>query len=172
MTKSDIDSPGSPAIRRALRIYNRGVALDPCAVTDRLDLDLTMSENDKPFHNPFASLRALASPAAASEVKGTPAPAADGSVLRKRSPAPAATPKPIPRAVVRLERSGRGGKEVTVVEHLAITTAARDEWVQALKAALGCGGTVEDERLVLQGDQSKRLPALLQARGVKKVTIG
>ena len=131
-----------------------------------------MSENDKPFHNPFESLRALAKPATAEgDVQGTPAPAPDGSVLRK-SAAPAATPKPIPRAVVRLERSGRGGKEVTVVEHLAITTAARHEWVQVLKAALGCGGTVEDERLVLQGDQRKRLPALLQARGVKKVTIG
>ena len=132
-----------------------------------------MSENDKPFHNPFESLRALAKPAAAAgDVQGTPAPAPDGLVLRKSAAAPTATPKSIPRAVVRLERSGRGGKEVTVVEHLAITTAARDEWVQALKAALGCGGTVEDERLVLQGDQRKRLPALLQARGVKKVTIG
>ncbi len=131
-----------------------------------------MSENDKPFHNPFESLRALAGPAATSDSQAPPAPAADGSVLRKTSAAPVATPKPIPRAVVRLERSGRGGKEVTVVEHLAITPPARDEWLQALKAALGCGGTVEHERLVLQGDQRKRLPALLAARGVRKVTIG
>lgn len=132
-----------------------------------------MSENDKPFHNPFASLRTLADPAAvATDAKGAPAPPADGSVLRKSPAAPAVIPKSIPRAVVRLERSGRGGKEVTVVEHLAITPAARDEWLQALKTALGCGGTVEDARLVLQGDQRTRLPALLQARGVKKVTIG
>jgi translation initiation factor 1 len=55
---------------------------------------------------------------------------------------------------------------------MAITASARDEWLKALKAALGCGGTVEDERLVLQGDQRKRLPALLHARGVKKVTLG
>jgi translation initiation factor 1 len=116
-----------------------------------------MSENDKPFHNPFAALRGLAGPA--------PAPA-DGDT----TPAPAA--KSIPRAVVRLERSGRGGKEVTIVEHLAIAASARDEWLKALKAALGCGGTVEDERLVLQGDQRKRLPALLQSRGVKKVILG
>ena len=44
--------------------------------------------------------------------------------------------------------------------------------VACAEAALGCGGTVVDERLVLQGDQRKRLPALLPARGVKKVTIG
>ena len=120
-----------------------------------------MSENDKPFHNPFAALRGLAGHAPASpEGDTTPAPAS------------ADTPKSIPRAVVRLERSGRGGKEVTVVEHLAIGASARDEWLKALKAALGCGGTVEDERLVLQGDQRKRLPALLQSRGVKRVTPG
>jgi translation initiation factor 1 len=116
-----------------------------------------MSEDEKPFHNPFAVLRGLTGHAPASpEDDATPAPAA----------------RPIPRAVVRLERSGRGGKEVTVVEHLAIAASARDEWLKALKAALGCGGTVENERLVLQGDQRKRLPALLQSRGVKNVIIG
>ena len=120
-----------------------------------------MSENDKPFHNPFEALRGLAVPApAAGDVDPSPAPALPG-----RS-------KLIPRAVVRLERSGRRGKEVTVVEHLAIATTARDEWLKALKAALGCGGSVEGERLVLQGDQRKRLPALLQERGVKKVILG
>ena len=113
--------------------------------------DHAVSKKEKPFHNPFAVLRASAWAAPASgDAEATP----------------------IPRAVVRLERSGRGGKEVTVVEHMAITASARDEWLKALKAALGCGGTLEDERLVLQGDQRKRLPALLQARGVKKVTLG
>ncbi len=120
-----------------------------------------MSENEKPFHNPFEALRAIAGTAPASgEAEAAPVP----------PPAPAA--KPIPRAVIRLERSGRGGKEVTVIEHLAITAAARDEWLPALKASLGCGGTLNDDRLVLQGDQRKRLPALLQARGVKKIILG
>jgi len=120
-----------------------------------------MSEKEKPFHNPFEALRGLAVPAPAT-----------GDADRPPAPTPPNGSKLIPRAVVRLERSGRGGKEVTVVEHLAIAPSAREEWVKALKAALGCGGTIEDERLVLQGDQRKRLPALLQARGVKKVTLG
>ena len=133
-----------------------------------------MSENEKPFHNPFEALRGLAGPAPATRNAETaPAPAADGDAQRNRTvPASAEVPRSIPRAIVRLERSGRGGKEVTVVEHLKIAAAARDEWLKALKAALGCGGSVDDERLVLQGDQRKRLPALLQARGVKKVTVG
>ena len=132
-----------------------------------------MSENEKPFHNPFAALRGLAGAAPATgDAEVTSTPAADAAARRDRAAGSAETSKPIPRAVVRLERSGRGGKEVTVVEHLGIAASARDEWLKALKAALGCGGTVEDERLVLQGDQRKRLPALLQARGVKKVTLG
>ena len=44
--------------------------------------------------------------------------------------------KAYPRAVVRMERSGRGGKEVTVVEHLEIPPKDREVWVKALKAAL------------------------------------
>jgi translation initiation factor 1 len=133
-----------------------------------------MSENEKPFHNPFEALRGQAGRAPASDdAEVAPARLADGAARRDRSaPASAGTSKPIPRAVVRLERSGRGGKEVTVVEHMAIAASARDEWLKALKTALGCGGTVEEERLLLQGDQRKRLPALLQARGVKKVTLG
>ena len=89
--------------------------------------------------------------------------------------APAAAPKNQragPRAVVRMERSGRGGKEVTVIEHMALSPKEREDWLKALKAGLGCGGVVEGNNLMLQGDQRNRVPKLLEARGVKKVTIG
>ena len=77
-----------------------------------------------------------------------------------------------PRAVVRMERSGRGGKEVTVIEQLDLGPLDREKWLKQLKAALGCGGVVEGNNLVLQGDQRKRLPDILSKRGVKRVTIG
>ena len=96
-------------------------------------------------------------------------PAPDPPPASDKVPSAART---VPRAVVRLERAGRGGKDVTIVEHLAIAPADRAVWLKALKAQLGCGGVVEGEALVLQGDHRKRLPALLTARGVKKVTIG
>lgn len=117
-----------------------------------------MSADDKPFHNPFGVLARLRGSDA------QPAAAPDAT-------APGVGPPSVPRAVVRLERSGRGGKEVTVVEHLAIPPAQRDVWLKALKAGLGCGGVVEGESLVLQGDQRNRLPKLLRARGVKKITV-
>ncbi len=74
--------------------------------------------------------------------------------------------------MVRLERAGRGGKEATVVEQLGLPASELDEWLKALKAALGCGGSVEDDSLMLQGDHRKRLPAVLKVRGVCKVTVG
>lgn len=90
----------------------------------------------------------------------------------KAAPAAKSNQRVIPRAVVRMERSGRGGKEVTVIEHMALSPKEREDWLKALKAGLGCGGVVEGNNLVLQGDQRNRVPKLLEARGVKKITLG
>src|SRR5678815_3328746 len=104
---------------------------------------------DEPrFNNPFASLGPLkerlpAAPEPAVPVTPTPLPPASK------------TGKTYARAVVRMERSGRGGKEVTVIEQLDLTAAERDEWLKALKASLGCGGVIEGGNLMLQGDHRK-----------------
>lgn len=88
--------------------------------------------------------------------------------------APAAQPvrKGPARAVVRMERKGRGGKEVTVIEKLGLNERELADWCRALKAALGCGGAVDGDTIVLQGDLRQRAPAILTARGVGKVTVG
>lgn len=75
------------------------------------------------------------------------------------------------RAVVRYERKGRGGKEVTLVEKLGVPAGELVEWLKALKRQLGCGGSVEGDVLVLQGDQRERLPRLLEKRGVRRVSV-
>lgn len=118
--------------------------------------------DDSPFHNPFGALSKLRDSLPERPEAAAPEPA--------RTVPPA--PKGPARAVVRMERSGRGGKEVTVIEHLGLPPMEREKWVKALKAGLGCGGLVEGETLVLQGDQRKRVPALLTARGVRKIIIG
>ena len=85
-------------------------------------------------------------------------------------------PNPAPtgpaRAVVRYERKGRGGKEATLVDKLGLAPAVLETWCRELKQALGCGGQVDGEAIVLQGDLRKRLPALLEARGVRKIVVG
>jgi len=116
-----------------------------------------VADDNKPFHTPFDVLSHLGGPQAA-EPAAKPEP-------------PAASAKGVPRAVVRLERAGRKGKVVTVVEHLGVNVEERERWLAALKTALGCGGAIEGHTLVLQGDQRHRLPTLLTARGVKKVTV-
>lgn len=90
-------------------------------------------------------------------------------------PNPATPPEPVKkgpaRAVVRYERKHRGGKEVTVVDKLELAEKELATWCRDLKQALGCGGAVEGRTIVLQGDQRPRLPALLTARGVGRVTV-
>jgi translation initiation factor 1 len=71
-----------------------------------------------------------------------------------------------------MERKGRGGKEVTIVDKLGLRAVELEAWCKDLKHALGCGGSVDGETIVLQGDLRPRLPAVLAARGVSKVTVG
>lgn len=96
-----------------------------------------------------------------------PAPAAQPPAAQRP---PAEKPGPA-RAVVRFERKGRGGKAVTVVEKLGLRPRELETWAGELKRALGCGGAVEGDALVLQGDLRERVRALLEARGVRKVTV-
>ena len=76
------------------------------------------------------------------------------------------------RAVVRMERKGRGGKEATIIEKLGLPAHELERWCAELKKALGCGGAVDGDVIVLQGDLRPRLSALLVDRGVGKVTLG
>jgi translation initiation factor 1 len=117
------------------------------------------------FHRPFAGLGERLGVA---PDEGASAPTFPPPDERSATIAP---DHAIPRAVVRIERRGRGGKEVTVVERLALPPIEHERWLTALKTALGCGGLVEGEAIVLQGDHRARLPAILAARGVKKVTV-
>jgi translation initiation factor 1 len=111
-----------------------------------------------PFNNPFAALQS----ARERLPPGDPPPPAPG---------PAAPAGPA-RAVVRLERKGRGGKEVTVVEQLGLGPAELERWLKDLKQALGCGGAVEGQALAIQGDHRDRVRRLLEERGVRRVSVG
>ena len=113
----------------------------------------------RPFHDPFAKLRERLPEGWTPPAE--PAPDAD--------PALPAGPA---RAVVRIERKGRGGKEATLVEKLDLPAGTLAAWLDEAKRALGCGGAVEDGALVLQGDQRERVARWLERRGVRKVTVG
>lgn len=106
--------------------------------------------------SPFAALDAL-------RAKLPPGP--------EKAPPKPIVKKPPARAVVRYERKGRGGKEVTVVEKLELAAKELELWCSELKSAMGCGGFVDEDSIVLQGDLRTRLPAVLSAKGVAKITV-
>jgi translation initiation factor 1 len=54
------------------------------------------------------------------------------------------------KATVRLDRKGRGGKSVTVIEGLQIPQTEREALLKQLKAKLGTGGTLRDTCLEIQ----------------------
>jgi translation initiation factor 1 len=115
-----------------------------------------------PFHDAFASLRARL-PEGYTPPAPEPEPRAAPAAKEAKGPA---------RAVVRLERKGRGGKEATVVEKLELSPAELARWADALKRALGCGGGVEGAAIAVQGDQRERVARWLEERGVRKVVRG
>ncbi len=116
--------------------------------------------------NPFAQLAALRSelpPGPAASESPRPDPATVDA-----PPAPAR----VPRAVLRYERKGRGGKEVTLIERTGLSQGDLESWCRDARRALGCGGAVEGDAIALHGDHRARLPAWLEARGVGRVTVG
>ena len=69
-------------------------------------------------------------------------------------------------AKLRMEKKGRGGKTVTVVDNLPNNAAFLKDLCQDLKRACGTGGTVVDGAIELQGDLRDRVRARLADKGM------
>lgn len=120
-----------------------------------------------PFNAALAGLAARKG-----DVPSVVAPVVEPGAAPGAAPPTRSVGKPAPaRAVVRMERAGRGGRTVTVVEKLELRPVELTAWLSELRRALGCGGVVEGSALVLQGDTRERVGAWLAERGVKKVTV-
>lgn len=68
-------------------------------------------------------------------------------------------------AKLRIEKGGRGGKTVTVVDGLPRNRAFVQELAKELKRQCGTGGTAGESSVEIQGDHRERLRALLAAKG-------
>ncbi len=120
-----------------------------------------MGQRDKPA-SPFAALEALrdqlpAGPEPAPKIESAP------PVLDRRFAG---------KLVVARTKKGRGGKTVTTVEGIAAEGQALETIAKGLRKSLGCGVSIEDGRLVAQGDQTERVRAWLASQGAKRVVIG
>jgi translation initiation factor 1 len=68
-------------------------------------------------------------------------------------------------AKLRMEKKGRGGKTVTVVDGLPRNAAFLKELSQELKRACGTGGAVGEGAVELQGDLRERVREFLTKKG-------
>jgi translation initiation factor 1 len=76
------------------------------------------------------------------------------------------------RVIVRLDRKGRGGKAVTVIEGLLLVQREKESLLKQLKSRLGTGGAVKDEFLEIQGDHRENLMAILEGMGYRPKRSG
>ena len=117
-------------------------------------LDTNAAEATRPgLNSAFASLNVSGLP----EGPATPPPQAD-------SPQ---TVWKMGRVVLRRETAHRGGKTVIVIHDFAthLPVSVIEKVAKKVRAACGCGGTVKDRTIEIQGDQPARVRAALEAEG-------
>ncbi|MEG7475626.1 stress response translation initiation inhibitor YciH [Serratia marcescens] len=76
--------------------------------------------------------------------------------------------------IVRIQRqtSGRKGKGVCLIAGIDLDDAALDKLAAELKKKCGCGGSVKDGIIEIQGDKRYLLKQLLEAKGMKVKLAG
>ncbi|ENL8544575.1 stress response translation initiation inhibitor YciH [Serratia marcescens] len=76
--------------------------------------------------------------------------------------------------IVRIQRqtSGRKGKGVCLITGVELDDAALDKLAAELKKKCGCGGSVKDGIIEIQGDKRDLLKQLLEAKGMKVKLAG
>ena len=75
-------------------------------------------------------------------------------------------------ARVRRETKGRGGKTVTTISGLALPADALKALAKRIKARCGCGGSVVDGVIEIQGDRAEMLCQWLIDEGFKAKRSG
>lgn len=76
------------------------------------------------------------------------------------------TPEPrLQRLIVTIDRSGRAGKQVTLVKGFKGTSEDLAALGKTLKVKCGVGGTAKDGEITIQGDLRDKVTALLQSMG-------
>ncbi|MGA3008241.1 MAG: translation initiation factor [Opitutaceae bacterium] len=126
--------------------------------------------------NPFGALSGENLPAFAKTekkpgVQSTPSAFAPFDKLRASADKPET--KNRGRVDIVRETNGRGGKTVTVVGgFIGIGLPEKEALAKKMRAACGCGGTVKDGQIEIQGDQRETVAKILTAAGFRPVFAG
>ena len=77
------------------------------------------------------------------------------------------------RVEIRRETGGRGGKTVTTVSgFVGIGLPEKEQLTKKMRGACGCGGTVKDGAIEIQGDQREKMAKILLEAGFRPVLAG
>ncbi|QEM68849.1 translation initiation factor Sui1 [Geobacter sp. FeAm09] len=97
-----------------------------------------------------------------------------GTAKPQRTQTPKQVPAPPADGTVRLRREvkGRGGGTVIVITGVPLTGEALKELAGALKKRCGCGGTVKEGVIEIQGDHRDTLLRELESRGYRVKLAG
>lgn len=69
------------------------------------------------------------------------------------------------RLIVRIDRRGRAGKQVTLIEGFKGSSDDLAALAKTLKVKCGVGGTAKDGEITIQGDLRDKITALLSSMG-------
>lgn len=73
---------------------------------------------------------------------------------------------------VSLDKSGRAGKQVTLVSGFVGTQKDLDLLAKLLKAKCGVGGSVKGGEVLIQGDHREKIVRILQSEGYRAKRTG
>jgi translation initiation factor 1 len=114
--------------------------------------------------NPFGALGGLSLP------QGNPLPKPVASVGKADEVKPV---KNRGRVDVLRNTAGRGGKTVTVAKNFTgIGLPEKEALCKKMRSAAGCGGTVKDGQIEIQGDQRELVARVLTEAGFRPVMAG
>jgi translation initiation factor 1 len=127
--------------------------------------------------NPFGALSAAGLPAAPGRGADLLRPSASGVKRAQQDCAPTGLSRPAAKNRGRVdivrETGGRGGKTVTVAKNfVGIGLPEKEALAKKMRAACGCGGTVKDGAIEIQGDQRETVARILTEAGFRPVFAG
>jgi translation initiation factor 1 len=109
--------------------------------------------------NPFAGLSGAGLP---SRPQSAPLPLKKDMPARNRG-----------RVDIKRTTAGRGGKTVTLVTgFVGIGLPEKESLAKKMRNACGCGGTVKDGDIEIQGDQREKIAQILTDAGFRPVFAG
>jgi translation initiation factor 1 len=77
------------------------------------------------------------------------------------------------RVDIKRTTAGRGGKTVTLVTGFTgIGLPEKEQLAKQMRAACGCGGTVKDGNIEMQGDKREEIARILSQAGFRPVLAG